>query len=722
MKLRNWFKLISCVIILAVATTLLPATLGGPQPAHAQVVDDEIIYIDNNGFIVVIDINQANDALVDWKSDEGGFTRFTKGDFNNDGDYEIAAIKGEGVNGKLIVYDPVVSSSNVSPTGETPNGIAWKRLADITIGFTPRIIGAGNMDDGIPGDEIIYGYETGTNQMEIVVIKGNSTAPDGTGWLQHIPSNGRGLAFARTWDFVAVGQVDGQGADEVILTDGSTIENVLKSELAAYRIDDGGLDNNSPFYRNTSSGNSWRGVAIGHVKKEGTQEVVALRRTSDNGPANILIFQYDTKEGLKDANGDAIFINPRPSRVMLADITGEVAGVKDKEMFFLRSVGDNVPNPIRLTVFNRGDDNISKDKIEQELDSDNGWQYGAGGDVDADGKDELIIMRPDKIRVYMDPNGSMDNTREFIVANNGKSIQVADLDKNGFSAGLEFEATLSGLEDGVEAGGTGSIQINLGSGSTPVPYTAEVVSKPEWITGISPVSGSTPANLSLSVDATNLLPGTYRTTVVIRTSNPDVVNNPLTLPIAIAVQPAQLIVLPASASFIYSSCEVPLDVRSIDLKMNGPPGLTYEANVFNIKDVSAAQALLAGPVVGASMRDDGLIELRDGSGNVSTLQGAPKTDVRASADEVPWNSYSPWIKAASEDGIVEDTMTVTVDPNIVISGTVDAVSVTSSAKSVIVLVVDPRAGDVESKQSIVTIPVTYLCAQSQLYLPITTSP
>ena len=727
MKVRRWFKSVSYLITLALVITLLtssllPSALGGSVAVHAQVADDEIIYIDNNGFIVVIDINQANEALVDWKSDEGGFTKFATGDFNNDGDYEIAAIQGEGANGKLVVYDPVVSSRNVSPSGETPNGIAWKRLADIPIGFTPKIIGAGNMDNGIPGDEIIYGYETGPDQMEIVVIKGNSTAPDGTGWLKHIPSSGRGLAFARTWDFVAVGQVDGQGADEVILTDRSRIKNVLKSEIAAYRIDDGGLDNNSPFYRNKSSTNSWRGVAIGEVTKQGTQEVVAIRRTTANGPSNILIFQYDTKEGLKEEEGDAIFINPSPARVFLADITGEVGGVKDKEAFILRSVGSNVPNPVRLTVFNRGDDKISKDTIEQSLDSDNGWQYGAGGDVDADGKDEVIIMRPNKIRIYMDPNGSMANTREFLVANNGKSIALADLDKNGFSSGLELEVALSGLEDGVEAGGKGSIQINISSGGTSIPYTAEVLNKPDWITGLSPTSGNTPAALSLSVDATKLLPGSYSTSIRIRTSNADVVNNPLIVPIAIAVQPAQLIVSPSAASFIYSSCETPVDVRSIDLKMNGPPGLTYEANVFNIQEVAAAQALLDGPIVSASMHDDGLIELRDASGNVSTLQGAPKAEIMASADEVPWNSYAPWVKAASEDGVVEDTMTVTVDPNIVISGTTSTISTTTFAKAVVVLVVDPRAGDVLEKESIVTIPVTYLCAKSQLYLPITFVP
>ena len=135
MKIQNWFKRISTLIILALAMTLLPTplptSLGGPEVAHAQVADDEIIYIDNNGFIVVIDVNQANEVLIDWRSDEGGFRDFATGDFNNDGDQEIAAIQDDGADGKLVIYDPVVSSRNLSPSGETPNGIAWKRLADL---------------------------------------------------------------------------------------------------------------------------------------------------------------------------------------------------------------------------------------------------------------------------------------------------------------------------------------------------------------------------------------------------------------------------------------------------------------------------------------------------------------------------------------------------------------------------------------------------------------
>ncbi|MBV7330877.1 hypothetical protein KFU94_22060 [Chloroflexi bacterium TSY] len=689
----------------------------------AQIVDEEIIYIDSNGFIRVLDTTQAGEVLIDWVSDEGGFIDFATGDFNADGDYEIVGIKGSGADGKLVVYDPVVSSRNVSTVTETPNGVPWKKLAEIGIGFKPLIVGAGNLDTGIEGDEIIFAYETGFNFSEVRVIKGNAVTPDGTGWLQHIPSVGRGVEFNRTWDTVTVGEITGSGTDEVIFTDATIIENNTKSRLAAYRVDDDSLQRKAPFFSQQSSSNSWRGTAIGHVTKGGNQDVVAIRKTSDNGPANIIIYQYfankDPKLSEDDAD-DLIFINPRPARVMLADITGQVDGTRDKEAFFLRSVNNNA-DAIRLTVVNRGSDRVNKDDIEQKLDADNGWQRGAGGDVDGDGKDELIIMRPDKIRIYNDPIRTMNDTFEAVVATNNRSIRTADLDKNGIASGLEFETTVTGLENGVASGSKVTARIQLTANQQVVPFTVQIPNQPDWIKNLSPTSGVTSSTINFEVDATDLLPSTRSINVVIQTSSQDVVNAPLTLNIPIEILPAAIEVVPDNVVFTAPLCASTTISLTKELDIQGTDGISYTAVLAPVPVFAAAQLSLDGPILGGRLDADGLLELRDGKGNRTEMQVPAQPEVTSSSVNVDWESAVPWIPARSADANIRDTLTLTVDASKLVTtttGTATLINGRSIAEAMLILIADPRAG--RAPDNVRAVPVTFFCAQSQIFLPITT--
>ncbi|MCB0141354.1 MAG: hypothetical protein KDE50_15715, partial [Caldilineaceae bacterium] len=673
---------------------------------QAQTIDDEIVYIDGAGVIRVLDTNQAGTKLIQWFSDEDGFYDFALGDVNNDGDQEIIGIKGTGAAGKLVVYDPVVNSPAIPPSGKI-NDVPWAKLYERSIGATPVIVGAGDLDNNIPGDEIIYGFETGTYSSAITVIKGDSLTPDGRGWLEHIPR----IDFENNWDFVDVGQIDGSSTDEVILIDDDAVLNQNRSRLSAYRLNDGGLANNSPFFSNSSSNNEWRRVAIGDVEPGGNNEVVAIRNTSSTGPSNILIFKYSSSAGLAEDDGDAIFINPSPRDVFLANINGEVNGVSDKEIFLLRSVRNNAA-AIRLAVINRGNDSIDKSKIEQALDSDNRWKNGAGGDVDGDGRDEIILMAAGQIRVYNDPIGNMNNTLENVVGTNDRSLKVGDLDRNGFTSGIELQATVTGLENGIAAGSSGTVFVALTGGGQNVAFNAQLINPPAWAGPLSQAGGLTPFTLSIPIDASTLLPGTYNINLRITSGNSEVINNPFSVPISIEVKPATIAITPSIAAFVFKPAEgastCTPENQDVVLNVDGTEGLNYTAVVVDVPTADTARQSLQGGISG-KLREDGVLELHDNFGNSAELDTASKVEVTASGIDVDWPSSVDWITATSTSG--------TIVPNEQLVVSLDAANLDASINDqqvMMIIIADARAG--AAPENVRFVPVRYLCTNAPVSL------
>lgn len=708
-------RILAFVLFAIAGLSLLPSSPVQPQAAKAQVnLDEEIIYIDGNGFIRTLDVTQSGPAPITWVSPESGFIDFTTGDVNNDGDAEIIAIGGSGALGRLVIYDPVVSSPSIQPDGETAEGVPWKKLYERSLGATPGIVAAGDFDINIPGDEILYTFDVTEFSSYLVIIKGDSPTPDGTGWLEHVV-----VSYERTWDDYAVGQVDGTGTDEVVLIDSSIVDDSIKSRLAIYRIDDGGLANDSPFYSNQSSSNSWRGAAIGPVTDGGTNEVVAIRKTGPSGPANILIFQYSVTDGLAEDEDDAIFTNPRPTRLILANLNGVVNGTTDQEAVFLRDVNDIV-DAIRLFVINRGNDSIDTSKMELSLDVDNGWQRGDGGDLDGNGDDEVVIMRPDAIRIYdYVPSGDEHLQQlgtDLVTSTNDKSIRVANLDTIGFQSGYAFTADVTAPVGGVAAGGTATWSVLLESSGQPVPFSAVLMENPDWVTQFNVSAATTPATLSLTVDAATLSPGTYNVSIQVSTTDANVTNNPYIIDIPVEVGPAAVNISPPAASFVYMPCTdtSTLEPRSVQLTVSGTTGINYTAIIAQVPTVVAAQELLQGAVTGARVNIHGLVELHDSLGNFSTMQVSPRIGIKPKeASSVEWPSGESWLSASSSVGEVGDFLTISIDPT-------ELPEDVSSAEAMLILIADPIAG--EEPENVRFVPITYLCAQTAISIPIAPRP
>lgn len=649
--------------------------------------DDEILYIDHVGRIKTLDLNQSEEAIIDWTSDEEGFFDFAVGDFTGDGDVEIAAIKGEGVNGRLVVYDPVISPGSALPTARTPNRVPWKRLYEQDLGFTPLIVGAGNLDDSAAEDEILVGLDIGGGRSQLLILKINVLNElQGAGAIE-VPIDGGNepLIFERTWNSVSIGQIDGEGADEIVLTDSTIIPDELQSIIAIYRVEE--LVNDDPFFKRGNSFASWRSTVIGDIKNGGLPEIVAIRKV--NGGSSIptvFFFEYDTAldkildrdDGCPDEpydprtcpdDVDSLFLSPRPAHVFLADINN-VNNDDEAEIFFLRSVPNN--SLARFFLVNRGTDIIQNENPIRDPATthplrsrdiagvnDNYWNTGDGGDIDGDGRDELIIGRPNMITTYIFRNNDFPIFRQDSLNTGNLRIRAANLDRQGFVTEPEVIAETSGFQNNIAARGSLTFDIIVNSlGERPI-ATLDSPSKPDWLsTGSAlPVTRQVPFTVQATIDATNLLPGSHQ--FELRTTWKDSTNSDreTVRTINFNVSPTQLEV--SSAPLVYAV--FPCVPSSIDSQPPTTQGVSITGT----------------------------------AGITFTAQISPTT--------------AGWLSIDKVGGTVPDTLDVTIDPAR-LEGDI------STVRAEVLIAADERTGS--GTGSVRSIPALLICAQSQVYQPL----
>ncbi|MBV7329068.1 hypothetical protein KFU94_12585 [Chloroflexi bacterium TSY] len=690
-------------------------------------IDEEILYIDEDGKICAIDPENIGGSDITWKtiwcSPTDGFHDFATGDFDVDGDAEIVGIKnvgsGQNESGRVIVYDPVVSSDDVSPSDWTEEGIPWRELVTRSVEHPLITVEAGNLDNNLPGDEILYVTRTSDSTSSVVILKADSPRPDGTGWGIHVNE-----VFTWVWTFVAIGNVDNRGSDEIVLIGErqTTTSQANSSVLAAYRVDNAELDNKEHFLEFPSTNFAWQMARIGEINGLVSleKEIIAINDSSEPLRDNIHIFQFqydETQNRIIESRSNNVgeFVSPSADALFLADVSGIVNSIQDKEALFLRAVPDDSSKP---RFFMRGDDQdgIDIDRFDLTLDPDNGWNNGAGGDIDGDIKDELILTRDDKIRIYTEPDVNLTFI-EFSGLTLGKEqIKSANLDAKGYREASEIQATVTGLENGLLAGQRGELQIELGSSGPSVPFSARVLSRPNWLIDLQPSSGKTPATLTVKVDAKGLQAATYSTNLEINSTDPYVRNTPIIMNLELTVLSRGLSITPANASLIVYPCPSSPATGSTELEIRSTTAISYTAFIFDPPTVSAALEPLEGPIHAAQIQADQWLQLSDRFGNSAQLSLDQKQMERIRAQRqsqarIPWFSSVPWLSAQSDSGWTNDTLTLTID-NRTLQG---AERIASTAT--LFIVADNKI--VPAPYNTYNIPVRYLCAQTQIYQPIT---
>lgn len=545
------------------ALLCLAALLAAGIPAargQSENGDEEVVYIGQDGVIRVWDPTPVNGREVQWVSPSAGWIDLALGDFNADGDFEIVAIGADGATGKLAVFDPVVVGPAPNPD-QVINGIPWDTLYAVNLPGIPSLVATGEFDTARPGHEIIYKYLLPVQDrvkpddpFRFVILRAAAAQPDGRSWNVLTTQD-----TGNDWTQVAAGNLDGSGIDEIALVDRE------RGNLSVYRVTANGFER---FYRNSAQERPWQAVAFGQFLAGGPAELLAVR-SADSPLANLLAFQYvaDTLDDFYSR-----FFLPPPKFVFLADVDGD----GDDEAAMLRVVRPEFEPRARLFIRSNNRD----DWMEDTLDADNGYRVGAGGDVDGDGRDELVIMRDNRLRLYTQPEIDVSRV-EREVGTNEHSIQIANLDANGVGDRPRLGAaptTLSvELVANAESDPYGIAVSDVTTGSA-VPISARLESSVAWISSLSLSRDATPTTVEVRFNARDLPLGTHTTRLIVEAEEAGVDNSPLFVNLTLTVRPG-LILDPESLNFHYVPCGPNLPAQTQALHVGGTAGLSYAATI-----------------------------------------------------------------------------------------------------------------------------------------------
>ena len=363
-----------------------------------------------------------------------------------------------------------------------------------------------------------------------------------------------------------------------------------------------------------------------------------------------------------------------------------------------------------------GDDKKDHPDIELALDEDDGYRVGAGGDVDGDGRDEMIIAHDNNIRVYRDPHHSVDsNTVSNYAENtNKKALKVGDLDKNGFIEGPQFGSDKTKVDAFAPVGtktDAYTVQITNISTAESVPFNVRQ-NLPPWVT-VNPMFGSTPETLAITFDAAGLSMGSYSTQLIVDSTS-NVTNKPYIIELALEVGAAALAPNPAGMNVIYYPCTTVEDLpeRSITLDIGGTAGLNFRAALVEVPPSEVTRASLFAASVNSTVNDAGDVILSYGKGEPATILMADAERLMAAGESIDWPEDIEWITSASSiTSTIPTTLTLTVSPTL---GHGTGVLPAAVRYAVLVLAADTRAGI--PPENVKIVPLTVLCAQGQTHL------
>lgn len=679
-RFAECFSRRSVVSAILIALLLLPGVMQTTAVVTATTAaevsadpDEEIVYIDNNGAIRVLDTLQSSGSkAVDWVSPTTGWSNFALGDVNNDGDEEIIAVRSTSSGtGELTVFDPVVSSGSFDDT--TPNEIPWATLYTREIPGSPKLVATGKLDPNLPGDHIFYTYDF-NNGTRVVALKPAIPNPNGREWAVHYTRD-----FDERWEQVSIGNVDQEGADEIALVDDSV------GRLSVFRSD----ATSDELLKRTGDSRPYRATTIAQYDAGSTVEVIAVREA----PATLSTF-FVLKWSKDDEEFDeteAEAFAPAPRFIFGADINND----GKEAIVMLRNVsGDNV---VRMIV--RGDDGEEvPTELEQFLDADNGYQAGAGGDVDGDGRDEIVIMRDNNIRIYTqaERNASRD---DYALRTDGERIHIGDLDRNGFSIGPSFSTSISSIEESLQIGTTGAtknFEVRNETTNAPISFEISVDNNPSWF-NVTPRFGNTPAVISYTPNAIGLAPGEYLTTIILTSNNQGVINQPYTIKVKLTVTPANIDPSPDAISFNYLRTSEPTTMTQ-QVSISGAAGIRFTAGVQSFPQIQSAAASLGTDV----LADDVMNGYIDDEGNIVAVNAAGTEVILAQSgvSEVPGLTVTP------TEGTLPGSVTLTLRT---------AQQVDDFERAYLVIIGDARTG--LPPQNVRLVPISMLRATEQLYLP-----
>ncbi len=516
--------LIAAVILAPFAGPLMAPAAHVSASAQTPVRDDEIIFLAANGQIRVDEPNNTPTGYrpATWDSGtETGWTLVAAGDFNGDGDAEIVAAKGDMVK----AFDPF----------EQPGyqRVVFER--SLGAGRTVRLLVVGDFDKDGKDEIALTHVDTGTGIQETLKVYDGAT--NGTVWTLTYNES-----FNAPWADMATGDLNADGADDLALVRNPSQGGKL---LKAYN----GLT--WAALAEQTYGFTWLALAMGNLSSSYTGDELALSRSGVLDQLDSLVLLRLLGSAFTDV---ATSVNLKFFPYFASLAVGDLTGDGDDEIVLLRD-----PGQLSLSLIVVNPAGAAMRTFEQAIGyGSTAWKLVRTGDVDGDGRDEIVVERGDAYRIYNAPESNdlyTDKTGSYFTTatpSNTPTMAVANIDGLGVLLGPVLSVTPSSqsfdLEYG-QASPTKSFSIaNTGTADV-ISWQAQVIEGAAWLQ-LDRTSGATPGTLGVSVNTTAVIPDSYSGRIrITATSGGTVSNSPQDVTVSLTLRGVAMIVSPLTLSF-----------------------------------------------------------------------------------------------------------------------------------------------------------------------------
>ncbi len=436
------------------------------------------------------------------------FTSLAVGDLNGDSDDEILLLRNVNDNNTLQL------------TTRNPSGTSMRD-------FEPSGLGPGWLDVGT-------GDLDGDGRAEVAIIREST--------LRYYPqpeTNNDFLDYSGSWKTsFAIGNVDGQGVQQnpnlnVTPTSLSFTADFGGTSPAAqtFNVKNDGNSETINWSASIISGSSWVTVnpSSGSTGASGQNVSVTVNpsgQTPNTYSATVRI--------TATRNGVAISGSPKDVAVTMT-VRPQVLSVSPASLTFTADYGGTMPGSQAVTIRNSSDTgtfNWSATALNSPS-----WLTlnPASGSAGPSGQTMAVSVNPAGLN-----SGSYSATVRITATKNGSPIQNSPQDVTiSFTVRAPaLTVTPSSLSFAATAGGPSPASQTLAIGNTGaqgvVNWTVTVVEGVSWL-AVTPDSGATPHNVTVSVNSANLTPGTYSATIRVAATGGGVTNTPQDIPVTLTM-------------------------------------------------------------------------------------------------------------------------------------------------------------------------------------------
>ncbi len=514
-----WTMLCVLAVIAAPLATqfALPVGVARAEPdAPAAARHDQVVTLSPSGQIIVTDMfPQAGMIAANWNSGaDTGWQYIAAGDFRGDGYEQIVAISGS----RLKVFDPFAAQA-----GKTP--VTFERTLTNSGMYELITTGDFNRDGKADIAATASSYNPNyTNNLWVYNVSANTTMYS--------------ESFAASWQAITTGDFNNDGA----------------SDLAMARNPAG----NSPFLK-VYNGFNWSTIAeqaysypwitleAGRLASTNLPDQLALLRTGVGADLDSLLMFNVYSGGFSDVfpgqNGQWRY-SPNFTSLALADLTGS----KQDVIFMLRDPVD--AGKVSLLMVNPANVPVLGHEIALEPGF-YSWKQVRAGDVNGDGRDDIVILRSDRFRAYTQLWQNEGFTEVFgsyrtqPTGSDWPVMVLANLDGPGIPSSPTLTVSPTSLAFNVAWGNPGPQQaLTIGnSGAGTIAWTAQVTQGNTWL-NLGAFSGTTPGTLFVSVNSVAAGVGTHTGRIRITATTPGTLNTPQDIPVTLTVPDPGFLVYP----------------------------------------------------------------------------------------------------------------------------------------------------------------------------------